>query len=64
MLSPQLSGLTLKPQYLEWMISLAILPLLVALLGQKQLFPCLLAIGDCCESLFQGIALPILDCSE
>ncbi|NJK30282.1 MAG: hypothetical protein HC940_09095 [Acaryochloris sp. SU_5_25] len=64
MFSPQPSGSTLKPEYLAWMISLTILPLLIALLGQKQLFSCFLVIGDWCESLFQGIALPILDSSE
>jgi hypothetical protein len=64
MLSSQPSESTLKPECLEWMISLAILPLLIALLGQKQLLSCTLAIGNWCESLFQGIALPILDQSE
>ena len=53
-----------KPEHLEWLISLAILPILIALLGQQQLFKGLFTLGAWSESLLQGISLPFLDDSE
>lgn len=53
-----------KPEQLELLVSLAILPILVALLGQQQLFRCLTTLGTWSESLLQGVALPFLDWPE
>ncbi len=54
----------LKPEYLELMLSLATLPLLVALLGQQQLFKCFITLGNWSEGILQGISLPFLDLAE
>lgn len=53
-----------KPRQLELLVSLAILPILVALLGQQQLFRCLTTLGTWSESLLQGVSLPFLDLPE
>ena len=53
-----------KPEQLELLISLAILPFLVALLGQQQLFRGFSIFGSLSESLLHGISLPFLDLAE
>ncbi len=65
--STSLSGqnqFMLRPEYLDLLISLAMLPLLASLLGQQQLLRSALILGSWCEGIFQGIALPFLDLSE
>lgn len=54
----------LRPEYLELLIGLAMLPLLAGLLGQQQLLRSFLILGSCFEGIFQGIALPFLDLPE
>lgn len=54
----------LKPEYLDLMISLAMLPLLAGVLGQQQLFKCVLTLGGWSEGVFQGISLPFLEISK
>ncbi|WP_299402028.1 hypothetical protein [Acaryochloris sp. IP29b_bin.148] len=57
-------SILLKPECLEVLISLAILPLLLALLGQQQLLRGFLTLGGWCEGLLQGMALPFLEIAE
>ncbi|WP_299490433.1 hypothetical protein [Acaryochloris sp. IP29b_bin.137] len=61
---PPSQPLLLKPQQLELLISLAILPLLVGLLAQQQLSQCVLTFGGWFESIFHGIALPFVEISD
>lgn len=51
----------LKPQYLELLMGLTILPLLMGLLAQHQLLKGSLILGNWCENLFLGIALPFVE---